>query len=282
MSGIRTNLNVVPALAPFLLLILVQTLAPFPAFALDIDFTVPDSQPKKSAKHVSPTDVYVDLDLSSPREVVPAQLAFDAENYAKPTVVVPEGENLRTVSKNCMLTASEYFALRQLMETGEQKMRLRDNGTASGGTFELDKFTADHCRNLYIPRHTTVIQNSAVLPTLNIPGEVHIAGLYEIRGNVPSIKSHLHAKRILLYPSGSIGSTSSDSISMKADKIETKVLADNISHTPKAASTGAYELKKVETTLVKADDEFIPAEGTEVSVEVGVLHQERESCQPKQ
>jgi hypothetical protein len=277
MSGIRTKsrTKVVTLVASRLLLIaavnVVQALAPAAAFALDIDFVVPDATPKKlkPAKHAV-DDVFVDLDLSSAREVIPASLAFEAEKFAKPTAVVPEGDNLRTVSKNCMLTASEYFSLRQIMHD-QPELQLREDGTASGGKVVIDKYTAEHCRNLYVPRRVVAVQDCDVLPVLSIPGELHIAGAYDILGAAAS--AGLHAKLVKLYPGASISSPANVTLSI------TQKSGRSLSR--RSPDSDEYVLTKSDTTLVRADDEFIPSEGTEASIEIGVLHQQRESCQPK-
>lgn len=261
-------------------------LAAAPCAAIpDFDFEVPEAAPKKT-KAVKRTadDVFVDLDLSSAREVVPATLAFEAEKFAKPTVTISEGENLRTVSKNCMLTAAEYFAARQLMKDATQKVALRENGTAAGGTVVVDKYTAEHCRNMYVPKHLVARQNLSDLAELVIPGELHVAGVYDIAGGGTGNASDLiKAKRVKLYPGGSI--VASADVVLKADRIESTVGGEpqpRSDTAPLPPGSSEYELKKVETELVKADDEFIPSEGTEASVEIGVFRQSRESCQPKQ
>lgn len=249
----------------------------------EFDFQIPEAAPKapKLVKQkTSADDLWVDLDMSCPREVVPAELAFQAERFNKPAVTIAEGENLRTVSKNCMLTAAEYFATRQKMQE-EQKLELRENGTAAGGTVVLDKYTAEHCRNLYVPRHIVAVQDSTQIPSADYVGELHVAGAYDVRGN--AAQSAIKAKRIKIYPGGWIGTTSPQvkSVALKAAKIETNLVAPAPIDSAQPPNSGDYELKPVETVMTKALDEFIPTEGTEASVEIGVYRQQRESCLPK-
>jgi hypothetical protein len=261
----------------------------------EIDFEVPEKQPA-IVKH-DPDDVVVDLDMSCPRECVPANMAFQAEKYSRPTIRIAEGDDVRSVSKNCMLTASEYFAARQIMRD-EQKLELTSVGTASKGTVYLDKYTAEHCRNLYVPRRVLAIQDAAVVPDVVLAGELHIAGTYQVQG--VAARSMVKAKRIKLCLDGCIASSGDVKVlSVLAPKIETSLIAevsgsagkytrDTIYSKDKAGkrnieaiSNRDYEVQKVETTLLKANDEFIPAEGTENAVEIGLIRQQRESCQRK-
>lgn len=266
MLGTRTSLAI------FTLL-----LTAAPVAALELDFAVPDSAPKKiKPARRTADDVFVDLDLSSAREVVPATLAFEAEKFGKPSVTIAEGDNLRTISANCMLTAAEYFAARQLMQHTSQLIALRENGTAAGGTLVVDKYTAEHCRNMYVSRNLLVKQNQSDLVELVIPGELHVAGTYDAGAG-----GLIKAKRLKLYPGGSV--VASGNLVLEADKIESTLSdpAAPLASAPLAPGSSEYELKKIDTELIKADDEFIPSEGTEASVEIGVFHQSRESCQPR-
>lgn len=266
-----------------------------PCIALpDFDVDVSNEPSQRAPKDA---EIVVDLDMSCPRQVVPAELAFKAESFKRPTITISEGEDVRTVSKNCMLTASEYFAARQLMQD-EQKLQLRANGTAMRGSVLLDKYTAEHCRNLYVPRQVVAIQDSTHVPTVDFAGELHIAGTYEIIGTAahPAVK----AKRIKLYPGGIVATTSPQikGLTFASPKIETALIArerdrpeqivDIIYAKGKSGKknvdviSGDYKVQKVDVTLVKANDEFIPTEGSESALEVGLYRQERESCQPLQ
>jgi len=187
---------------------------------------------------------------------------------------------MRTISQHCMLTAAEYFAARQLMQAGSQKLALRENGTAGGGSADLDKYTIEHCRNLYLPRHIRLQHESGSAPKAAITGELHIAGTFQVNGNG---ETSVRAKRIRLYPAGVIEANHA-ALSLLADKIDGSLTADEASarkviDATKSGAASEYTLKRTDETLVKSNDEFIPTEGTDDSVEVNLLLQQRESCQ---
>jgi hypothetical protein len=167
-----------------------------------------------------------------------------------------------------------------LMQDGTQKLVLRDNGTAGGGSAILDKYTIEHCRNLYLPRRIRLEHNAGETAKAQIAGELHIAGTLQVKGDGDSC---VRAKRIRLYPAGLIEANRA-SLSLEADKIDGGMSADEASARKviDATARGAdseYQLKHTQEAFVKANDEFIPTEGTDSSVEVNLLLQQRESCQ---
>lgn len=274
------------------------------SFAMpDIDFQVPES----CASRKQPSeDVVVDIDLSSGKECIPASLAFDAERYKKKLVSVTEGENVRFISRNCMLTAGEYFAAKCNMEGKAPTFDLTSQGTISSGIVTLDKFTVDHCRNLYLPRHLTIKHDVSLIPVLKLEGSLKIDGTYLLVGKAKTCS--IIAKQVQVATCGFLGSPQGQEpieVRMEAPEgvdlahLPAEKLAENAVHSdasPKSEKIiysrdakggredlgivdGDYKVQTVQRVMFKTTPQLIPVDGENLApVEGGVEEQSRESC----
>ncbi len=277
-------------------------LAAGPSLAMpDIDFQVPDPRTEPAQAHAA-TDIFVDLDLSSGRECVPSAMAFEAEKWKQPTILLDEGDSVRTASKHCMFTAAEYFAARQVMNNKPQ-LELTIHGIAKSGSIIFDEYTAKHCRNMYVPKKVVLVQNATTHPAVNIQGELHIGGAYMVTGKAQDCS--IKAKRIKLNSDSSITISSPhiNRLSLISKEVEVQARETPIRQESSAADStisdtvyskdkrgykhveavvnSNYVLKTTQTDLVHSPEEFIPVEGQDEAVEVGLYRQQRESCQLK-
>lgn len=165
--------------------------------AVDID--VPD-QPDPGSP---PEAEVVDLNLASSLECVPASLVLKS----KKTVLLTEGKSQKIVTKRSMLTAAEYFTIREMIEGRAQTVSLCSKGTATGGTFVLDKDLLKICRGLLVPKGVEVIQDISKLPKVEFEGELKVNGTYLVVGEC-SGDAYVKAKWIKLQPGSYLGTCS--------------------------------------------------------------------------
>lgn len=255
----------------------------------ELDFQVPDEQ---SASQSSPDDIVVDLDPSSPLECVPALLLFRGDALKFASVSIDEGEFTRTISRNCMLTAGEYFAAKEVLSSGEQKVVLSDRGTLVEGEVYLDPYISQRCRSLTVPAGLVAVQS---LP--NMPKAIKVAGTYVFESLSKS--ASLRANRLRLASGAVIACKNGVGFS-KLVVDETKrflvvdpagselVIASSKCASPAVAHLQpsgdcAYQIKKVVRTLVKGEngEELVPSNGQSKAVEARINTQERMSCQQR-
>ncbi len=178
------------------LMMLFAILVPPTGAAIDMD--VPDQpEPKKETNDI------VDLNLASSLECVPASLLLKT----KKTVLITEGKSQKIVTRRSMLTAAEYFTVKDLLEGRSQTMALCSKGTALGGTFVLDDRLMKICRGLLVPKNVEVIQDIAQLPKVELEGELKVNGTYLIVGQ-SSGDAYIKARWIKLQPGSFLGTCS--------------------------------------------------------------------------
>ncbi|MBX9771490.1 MAG: hypothetical protein K2X29_08980 [Candidatus Obscuribacterales bacterium] len=95
----------------------------------------------------------------------------------------------RVVSAADMLTAAEFVAVRQVMNTGTQYLQLNDMGAAIGGGMRLNANLAGQINSLVIPTGVHASQNAAVLQTLNLSGNFTNSGIYSIMSTNSAVTS---------------------------------------------------------------------------------------------
>lgn len=273
------------------ILILLATAAPGLALP-EIDITLP---PATATASTDRSDVFVDLDLSSPLQCVPASLAFALSSTKKNEMTVQDGTLLRVVTPSTILTAGEFFATMQIATGEKQTVLLSDRGLARGGTCSLEPEIAAHCRSLVVPRRVTVLQKPA---KVEIQGLVRIAGNYILPSQYPSCK--LKALRIRLDREAFIGTQQTNSgkwtclleskygLTLPTPQIAAKTADANQDEATKVPDTTAnwssnseWSIRTVRETLIPdSEDELIRDDGQQ-AINATVEVQERPSCQRK-
>lgn len=246
---------------------------------------VPDDE---VASQSAPDDILVELDPVSPLECVPALLLFKGRALQAASVSITEGQYTRTVSKNCMLTAGEYFAAKELMATGEQRLALTENGTASSGELYIDPYIAQRCKSLTVPSGMTAVQSGSSMPrSIKVSGKY----IFDSMGQ----QQRVRASRFRLAAGAVVaGKTDAGVAVLTLDDSKKFLVVDT---TAVASKTGdevvalgssvspacLYQVKKVSRTLVKgaAGEELVPSAGQTKPVEATIHTQERMSCQPR-
>lgn len=180
-----------------LLLLLFIALSVVPSrAAFDVD--VPEQQEESK-----PENEVVDLNLASSLECVPASLIIKS----KKSYLVTEGKSQKIVTRRSMLTAAEYFTVKELIEGRSQPVALCTKGTALSGTFILDKELMKICRSLLVPQGVQVIQDITQLPKVDLEGELKVNGTYLIVGQ-KNCDAYIKARWIKLQPGSYLGTCS--------------------------------------------------------------------------
>ncbi len=236
----------------------------------ELNFEVPDGE--QAIAQASPEDILVDLDPASPIECVPALLLFRGA-LKSASVCIDEGDYTRTISKNCMLTAAEYFAAREILTGEDQQLTLSEKGTATAGEVYLDPYITQRCRSLSVPAGMTAIQS---VP--HLPRSIKVEGRYFLEAMSATVR--LRANRIHVGPGAVVACKTGCGFSRLAlDENKRLLVVDN---SQPAADCG-YQLKKIVRSLVKnsPDEELVPLAGQTKAIEARIHGQERMSCQPR-
>jgi hypothetical protein len=131
------------------------------------------------------TPAGLNLDLSSTERNVAASTVLSPTASA----TIDIGGLSRVVSAADMLTAAEFVAVRQVMNTGTQYLQLSDMGAAIGGGLRLNAGLASQINSLVIPTGVHASQNAAVLQNLNLTGNFTNSGVYSILSTNSAISS---------------------------------------------------------------------------------------------
>ncbi len=146
----------------------------------------------------------IDLDLTSTDRNVAASTVLTSGAEA----TIDLATITRTVVHTDMLTASEMIAVRQVLNTGNQYLHLSDLGAATGGGFHISYYVADGINNLVIPEGVRASQNAALLQTLNLAGDLHNYGTFNVFSSDAAVTSAtVNATNICNYSGAAITST---------------------------------------------------------------------------
>ncbi|MBU6455877.1 MAG: hypothetical protein KGS72_29165, partial [Cyanobacteria bacterium REEB67] len=162
-----------------------------------------------------------DLNLSS------AQLKFLAGNLGNfSSLTIDVGGRQETVFLNTKLTAAELVAVQQMVTTGAQEIKLSANGTAAGGTVQLnntllnalDSAAGGAVSSLTISRGVEVVDN---LSALTMSGRLANYGTILTASSAGGNTDVISAASIVNGRSGVIGSYTGGSGLFAADPVLT-------------------------------------------------------------
>lgn len=156
------------------------------AVQLIVSLTIPSAIPVANAQETgsaAPSAGSVDLNLTSTDRSVSAASALQSATQA----TINLAGNTRTVGINDMLTPAEMVAVRQVVNTGHQYLQLNDLGAAVGGGLRLNYYAANGISNLVIPENVRASQNSALLQSLNVSGNLTNSGILNVYSSNASI-----------------------------------------------------------------------------------------------
>src|SRR4051812_8547040 len=100
----------------------------------------------------------VNLDLTSTNRSASASAV---QNF-QPAAIVVAGQT-QNVTAASMLTPAQMVALAQVLNTGQQSIRLGINGNAVGGTLNLSAQLNQQIANLVVPQSVNAISQAATL-----------------------------------------------------------------------------------------------------------------------
>jgi len=111
----------------------------------------------------------IDLDLTSSESSI--QLGKKIFNGAD-SVTVRVGDEERTFTPGAQVTAGEYVAIRQKLDTGSQELILSNSGTALGGKFNFDSIDARRVNDLVIPTGIEGVDHHSNNARLEVKGDL--------------------------------------------------------------------------------------------------------------
>ncbi|MBX3151315.1 hypothetical protein KF728_14280 [Candidatus Obscuribacterales bacterium] len=117
-----------------------------------------ETRPPSAVSTISDTgalDRVIDLDLTSAdSNIVLGRKMFRGED----SVTIRVGTEDKTFSAGSQVTAAEYVAIRQKLDGGSQLLELNAQGSAIGGSFELDTVVSRQVDDLVIPANVSGIE----------------------------------------------------------------------------------------------------------------------------
>lgn len=144
----------------------------------------------------------IHLDLTSTERILPAS---HHEELTAP-ITINVGDSTRTISSIDSVTAAEFVAISQVLQTGQQQINIGQNGAAIGGTFTVTNF-ATNLGNLVVPSGVTGIHDAGVSETVSLAGNLTNAGtIYALSQNAIVTNAVFNATNIINQQNGTITS----------------------------------------------------------------------------
>ncbi|MBX9694621.1 MAG: hypothetical protein K2Z81_19700, partial [Cyanobacteria bacterium] len=112
--------------------------------------------------------VPVNMDLSSRNTNIVVQ--------SKTSAAINVGGAAQTVVPGQLVTPAQYVAVGQVLASGNQTLQISGQGTAVGGTLNLNNLVSGQVGNIVIPQNVTAIQNFASMSQVNIAGNLQNFG----------------------------------------------------------------------------------------------------------
>lgn len=110
-----------------------------------------------------------DLDLSSAqRNIQLGSKMFDGLSSVSINV---NGTN-QTFSAGDHVTAAEYVAVQQMLTQNQQSLNVGAEGTATGGTFNLNQPNGTRINNLLVPQNVSAVSNFSSNRSVNLSGDL--------------------------------------------------------------------------------------------------------------
>jgi hypothetical protein len=130
------------------------------------------------------------------------------------TLNINVGGSLDTISSTSLLTPAEFVAAYQVATAGTQSLRLGVNGNAVGGGFSIPTPVSQSIGNLVIPQGVKLFDNAALLPSLNLSGDLVDAGkLFVFSTNSQVTNAVISASDIYVRSGGLLTAANSGALS---------------------------------------------------------------------
>ncbi|MBX9723428.1 MAG: hypothetical protein K2X81_18635, partial [Candidatus Obscuribacterales bacterium] len=156
----------------------------------------------------------INLDLSSSVATIAAP-----KQTATSTVIIHTGNTTQTVTAGQLLTPAQMVAVMQILHNGAQSLILNANGTAAGGSMNINSYVAQNLSSLTIPSGVTVYDKASIL---NVTGNLTNAGTLLAIAQTPTIlTSTITAANIFNQPGAIINAIQSTSAGLNLNLIAT-------------------------------------------------------------
>ncbi len=157
---------------------------------------LPNALAEEPPAALAPINTHAEFDLSSTSLTMTALSAASTE--------IQVAETTLSVTPGTALTAAQYVAYQQVMNTGSQTLVLGTEGQAVGGSFNLGSVAAQPVSNLVVPGNVTAIHDAALLQSIIISGNLTNAGtIYALSSN-PVVNSASFSAANIFNQSGAL------------------------------------------------------------------------------